>query len=150
MEQSWDCAFKRGVHLQLMSPGADISVSFAPTGGSKLASFYGFQDNSYLIHVNITHAEPNRGFDVELVKQMDHNNNTWSGFHIRKQTAAQDCHLWKEVVYTSDPTLGNQAVLIKGPSCCFDFLKSTNIMRTCHVWLRRKLIALPPLPSYTM
>ena len=67
--------------------------------------------------VNMEHPERNRGFDIVLVNDIEHQGYTRDGFHIRKAVAVMDSTQWGAFVpYNKFPTLAHRALTFVGPS----------------------------------
>jgi hypothetical protein len=67
--------------------------------------------------VNMEYPERNRGFDIVLVNDIEHQGFTRDGFHIRKAVAVMDSTRWEAFVpYTKFPTLAHRALMFVGPS----------------------------------
>jgi hypothetical protein len=71
----------------------------------------------YIHHVNMEFPEHNRGFNIVLVNDIEHQGYTRDGFHIRKGTAAMDSMNWEAFVpFERFPSLAHRALMFKGPS----------------------------------
>jgi hypothetical protein len=78
--------------------------------------FAGSKRSPHIININIQYPERNREFDIEHVRNIEHNNYIRTGFHIRRSTAFQDCGLWEAKLFNGDPAIQDRSILIKGPS----------------------------------
>jgi hypothetical protein len=66
--------------------------------------------------VKMEYPERNRGFDIVLVNNIEHQGYTRDGFHIRKAVAVMDSTRWEAVVpYKKIPTLAHCALMFVGP-----------------------------------
>jgi hypothetical protein len=74
-------------------------------------------DYPYIIIVNVTKPEANWGFEVSFVPNIEHRNFSRDIYHIRRVTGVGQEEDWEAIIPTKKyPSLGQRAVLIRGPS----------------------------------